>query len=550
VNVGELQRKLSLKAERAPKHRFADLYNLLYDKTWLRLAHDAVAQNAGKMTAGCDGMDMKAFDEHLEANLQELARELKTETFEPYPVRRVYIPKPGGKVRPLGILTIRDRIVQEAVRRVLEPIYEAEFSQYSFGFRPNRCTMDAIRCITWTTQEHKKYFWVIEGDIASCFDTIQQKRLYKLLQRRIKDRRLLALIWQFLRAGVMERQLFQETKRGVPQGGILSPVLSNIYLAELDRYMARYTLSTKEKAARRRRGQANFVYCRYADDFVVLCNGRKGDAEAVREELTQFLKGRLKLTLAMEKTKITHLNDGFTFLGFRIHRTRGHQGMTTKVLIPTEAVEAVRVKITHITHPTSHRESVKTKILALNRIISGWCRYYQYTSQASTVFNRIQHRTFQKLACWLGRKFRIRRSGVMRRYRCGNTFATGQCRLVQAGTDFPTQIYRKRFLKPNPYTTQERMVREALPHHTYWSGHEARPGMADLRLQVLTRDGNRCQYCGVPLTPDTAQVDHIRPVRRFKRPVDANHLANLQTLCIPCHRTKTQLDRQGESRVR
>src|SRR5438874_299669 len=145
MNIGEIQRTLSLKAERKSDHRFENLYHLLYDKDWLRLAHDHVAQNAGSVTAGCDGIDMKAFDENLEGNLLKLAQDLKAETFDPYPVRRTFIPKSPGKVRPLGIPTIRDRIVQEALRMILEPIYEADFSQYSFGFRPTRCTMDAIK---------------------------------------------------------------------------------------------------------------------------------------------------------------------------------------------------------------------------------------------------------------------------------------------------------------------------------------------------------------------------------------------------------------------
>lgn len=223
MNVGEMQRNLSLWAEQDKDRKFYGLYALLYDKDWLRLAHDYVKPNAGSVTAGCDGIDMKSFDENLEENLQRIARELKTETFEPYPVRRVYRPKDKGKVRPLGIPTICDRIVQEATRMVREPIYEADFSQYSFGFRPNRCTMEAIKCITWSTQEHKKYFWIIEGDISSYFDTINHEKLIKLLRERVKDEWLLKLIWKFLRAGVREGKLFKDTKQGTPQGGILTP---------------------------------------------------------------------------------------------------------------------------------------------------------------------------------------------------------------------------------------------------------------------------------------------------------------------------------------
>jgi group II intron reverse transcriptase/maturase len=549
MNIGEMQRKLSLWAEQNKEHRFFDLYHLIYDKNWLRLAHDYVKQNAGSVTAGCDGISMSIFDENLEENLQKLTEELKSETFEPNPVRRVYIPKSNGKVRPLGIPSIRDRIVQEALRMILEPIYEADFSQYSFGFRPNHCTMDAIKCITWSTQEHKKNFWVIEGDISSYFDTINHRRLIKILRRRIKDDKIIRLIWKFLRAGVMERKLFRDTKLGTPQGGIISPLLANIYLNELDKYMCKYTgLSTKEKTRRREQGLANFVYVRYADDFVVLCNGTREQAEALKEELYSFLLERLQLNLSKEKTKITHLNNGFNFLGFRIKRHQGHNGMKTKVLVPIEAVRRLRDKIKIVTNPTTHQDSVNSKILAINRIINGWCHYYQYTSKANTLFNRIDHEVFWKVAHWLGRKFRLTMPQVMKRYRQGNTFATKEYRLMEAD-QLKTLTYKKRFLKPNPYTTQENIKREELPHDTYWTGHEPRPGMEDLRPIVFERDGYICQMCDKPITTHTAQVDHIRPVRRFKRPVEANNLGNLWTLCTPCHNDKTKSDRQMESRM-
>lgn len=550
MNVGEMQRKLSWWAEQDKTKEFYGLYDLLYDKDWLCLAHAHVAQNAGSITAGCDGINMRAFDEELGANLQQLAQELKTETFEPYPVRRVYIPKSNGQVRALGIPSIRDRIVQEAVRMVLEPIFEADFSPYSFGFRPNRCAMDVIKCILWSTQEGKKFFWVIEGDIASYFDSVNHKKLVELIRARVKDQWLIELIWKFLRAGVMEGKLFKETQRGVPQGGIVSPLFSNIYLSELDRYMERYTaLSSREKTARRRRGQGNYVYARYGDDFAVLCNGTKTQAVELKEELHAFLKETLKLDLSWEKTKITHLNEGFEFLGFGIVRARGHKGMTTKVLIPREAVKGVRGKITRATAPSTHQDSVNTTILALNRIIGGWCRYYQYTSRASSTFTKVENFTFWCMAHWLGRKYNLPLPKVIRRFKRDDSFATPQYRLSKA-TDFPSQSYRQRFLKPNPYTTQEKVEREELPYDAGWTGYEHRPGMTDLRPLVLQRDEYVCRKCGAQLTPRLATVDHIRPVRRFRRPVDANRLENLQTLCIPCHRDKTEFDRQRESPAR
>lgn len=550
MNIGEMQRKLSVWAEQDKERKFYGLYKLLCNMDWLRLAHDYVAQNAGSITAGCDGINMKGFDDKLEENLRQLAEELKAGTFEPFPVRRVYIPKSNGKLRPLGIPSIRDRVVQEALRMILEPIYEADFSQYSFGFRPNRCTMDAIKCITWSTQEHKKCFWVIEGDISSYFDTINHRKLIKILRRRIDDESIIQLIWKFLRAGIMERKLFRDTNLGTPQGGIISPLLANIYLSELDRYMEKYTsLSNREKGARRKKGLGNFVYVRYADDFVVLTNGIKVQAEELKEELYKFLKDELRLDLSKEKTQITHLNDGFKFLGFQVKRSQGHNGMKTKVLIPSVAVDRVRDKITAATDPTTHQDSVNSKILALNRIIGGWCRYYQYTSKAATHFHRVDYHTFWRMGHWLGRKYQITMPVVIQRFKRGDSIATKEYGLIQANK-FSTQAYKKRFLKPNPYTMQEKLQREELPQVTYWTGHEPRKGMMDLRPLILQRDGHACQLCDKQVTSHTAQVDHVKPVRRFKRPVDANHPDNLWTLCIGCHEGKTKHDRQMESRVR
>ena len=168
MNIGELQRSLCRKAAQQPEHRFGDLFNLTFHSEWLRLAHEHVAQNAGSKTAGCDGVVMADFDADLEGNLQKLAEALKSGSFEARPVRRVYIPKANGKKRPLGIPSVRDRIVQEAVRMILEPVFEADFLQDSYGFRPNRRTMDAVTHL-WPYLQRGSH-WIIEGDIKSCFD--------------------------------------------------------------------------------------------------------------------------------------------------------------------------------------------------------------------------------------------------------------------------------------------------------------------------------------------------------------------------------------------
>lgn len=548
MNIGEMQRKLSLWAEQDKGRKFYGLFDLLCNMDWLRLAHDYVVQNAGSKTAGCDGIAMAEFDANLEVNLQRLQESLKSDTFVACPVRRVYIPKASGKVRPLGIPTIRDRIVQEAVRMILEPIFEADFSQRSFGFRPNRCTMDAIRHLMDYGKEAGKYFWVIEGDISAYFDTINQRRLMKLLRRRVSDEKLLDLIWEFLRAGVLERKRFKDTRLGTPQGGIVSPLLANVYLHELDRHMERLDLSQYERHKRRTRGQANYAYARYADDFVILCNGTKEQAMEMRQEVHDFLRDSLRLTLSMEKTTVVHLNDGFDFLGFHIRRSLGHKGMVTKLTISEKAMQRHRETIRAATSPKTHEDSMVAKILALNRIIGGWCRYFQYTSKPHAQFSPLQHEAYWLLAHWLGRKYKLPMTGVIRRFGVQG-LGVGKVRLLRHDSS-PARRYLASPSKPNPYTTQARIEREELLDASPWLGTEARPGMADLRPVVLERDEYRCCICREPVTNATAQVDHVRPVSHYKRPVDANVLENLRTLCIPCHKRKTEYDRQRESRVR
>jgi RNA-directed DNA polymerase len=271
VNVREKQKRLSLMVVTDGSIRFHDLYGLLYNPDWLFAAYRHVKQNAGSKTAGCDGITMKDFEEKLEDNLQELRETLKSGMFEPLPVRRRTIreTKSDGRIkeRPLGIPTIQDRIVQEALRMILEPIYEVDFSRNSYGFRPNRCTKDAVAYIGMRLTKPPFYGWVIEGDIQSFFDTIDHPKMMELLERRIKDRRVLSIIRKFLKAGIMEQGKIRNTALGTPQGGIISPLLANIYLHELDRYMEHLTdLPQHRKQMRKRKGLANFLYVRYADD--------------------------------------------------------------------------------------------------------------------------------------------------------------------------------------------------------------------------------------------------------------------------------------------
>jgi RNA-directed DNA polymerase len=267
VNVDAMQKQLSQQAGKAPEPQFENLYGLLCNEGWLRVAHHTVKANPGRETAGIDGTTRSNFNGDLAGNLKRLQEQLTAQTFEPMPVKRVYIPKPHSETkRPLGIPTLLDRIVQEALRMILAPIWEADFSIHAYGFRPNRSTYDAMTYIgkRLASNAGQRYPWVIEGDIASYCDTIPHRRLMKAIKKRVADRNIRALLWQFLRAGVMPQGTIKETLTGTPPGGIVSPLLANIYLHELDRYMESTYLSFTERQRhnRRRQGIGHFLYVR------------------------------------------------------------------------------------------------------------------------------------------------------------------------------------------------------------------------------------------------------------------------------------------------
>jgi RNA-directed DNA polymerase len=557
VNVGEMQTKLSRWAEKDKTRQFGDVSNLLYDEDWLRTAQAHVKQNAGSRTAGCDGMVMRRFEENLEENLKRLREDLKAGTFEPQPVRRTYIRevKAGGRVkmRPLGIPAIGDRIVQEALRMILEPIWEADFSRHSYGFRPNRSTKDAVAYIGGRLAgTGRGYGWIVEGDIQSFFDTINHQKLMQLVQERIKDKRILSLVWKFLRAKVMEQGNLRHSLLGTPQGGIVSPLLANIYLHELDRYMERYTeIPPWDRSKRKGRGLANFLYVRYADDFVVLCDGTKGQAETMRQELHEFLKSELMLELSLEKTKVTHVSEGFEFLGFLIGRNIAGTGRwAPRIRIPMRAMEKVRGKIRAALAPDTHEDSARSKILGLNRIIGGWCRYYQTTSSPSFHFGKLSYESFELMAHWLGRKYQMSIPRVMRAFRKGNTLGTGSVTLDMA-EGFKAKRHRLRVIQ-NPYTSETLIQRENLdPLEEEWTGTEERKGTKDQKEVVYQRDKGICGICGNFAPWDEADMDHIIPRHRFEPPESGDTLDNLWILHRePCHSLKTKRDLQSGGRVR
>ena len=359
----------------------------LVDKTYapanLHSAFEKVWRNGG--SAGADGQTVAHFERHAEVELQRLHEQLRAGTYRPQPVRRAWIAKPGSKEqRPLGIPAVRDRIVQGALRHVLEPIFEKEFAGQSYGFRPGRGAKDALRRVD--TLLKAGHVWVVDADLKSYFDTIPHDRLLALVRARVADGRVLALVESFLRAGVMEEAKgWRPTECGTPQGGVISPLLANLYLDPLDHQMA----------------AAGWEMVRYADDFVILCRSAAEAVEAlaaVRAWVTEA-----GLTLHPEKTRIVDATQrgGFAFLGY--HFERGMRWPREKSL--KKLKERVRAK----TLRTDGR-SLRAIVADVNRTVRGWYGYFQHSK--SNVFATVDGYVRRRLRSLLEKRRGHARQGM------------------------------------------------------------------------------------------------------------------------------------------
>lgn len=437
--ISEMQNKLATWSTENKERKFDRLLRIIADRSWLKEAARITMSSSGARTPGIDGIDKRKMEGQLNHELERIRQELLTGTYCPLPARRVYIPKANGKLRPLGIPCLRDRIVQRAMLMVMDPIWESDFHPVSYGFRPARSVHHAIRTIKMQLQDGNKQTgatagrWVIEGDLASYFDTVHHRLLMKAVRKRISDQRFLTLLWKIVKAGCVDHGLFRASSEGVPQGGVLSPLLSNIMLHEFDQWMETKYLSKKVRKDRwawnfgilkerpialreHRQWKPAISYCRYADDFVVIVKGTKKHAEEVREACREVLEDKLKLTLNVEKTHITHVNDGFVFLGHRIIRKRGPRGhMRPVTTIPWEKHRRFAEKL--VKQLSGDYGMNKMDLIErLNRQIAGWANFYQYTDYTATIFSKIDRKVFWKLGYWLARKYRRGFRSLMQSY--------------------------------------------------------------------------------------------------------------------------------------
>jgi RNA-directed DNA polymerase len=328
----------------------------LWDKTYapanLQSAYEKVMRKGG--CAGADQQTVAHFARQAGAELVRLHAQLRDGTYRPQPVRRAWIPKPGSREqRPLGIPAVRDRLVQAALRHVLEPIFETEFAEQSYGFRPGRGAKDALRRVD--TLLHAGHHWVVDADLKSYFDTIPHDRLLALVKARVADGPVLALVESFLRAGVLEEAKgWQPTERGTPQGGVISPLLANLYLDPFDHQMAR----------------AGWELVRYADDFVILCRS-EAEAQAALSQVRAWVE-EAGLVLHPEKTRVVNAAQpgGFDFLGY--HFERGMKWPRKKSLLKLK--ERVRAMTSRL-----DGRNLKEIVTELNRTLRGWYAYFQHS---------------------------------------------------------------------------------------------------------------------------------------------------------------------------
>jgi RNA-directed DNA polymerase len=426
VRVREMQTKLHRWAVADAGRRFDDLYNLVCDPAFLLIAWERVAGNSGARTAGVDRYTVRDVTDKVGVTvfLEDLRHQLRQRTYRPLPVRERTIPKYGGKLRKLGIPTVADRVVQAALKLVLEPIFEADFLSVSYGFRPRRRAHDAIAEIHFYGTVG--YRQVLDADIEACFDSIDHTALMDRVRRRVTDKRVLALVKAFLKAGVMtETGVPQNSETGTPQGGILSPLLANIALTALDEHlMAPWkpggTMSTQmRRRTRVRKNLPNWRLVRYADDFVVLVRGEARHVEEVRAEITAVL-APLGLRLSPDKTRVVDMREGFDFLGFHIKwmRKRGTDKWFVYTFIADKPVRALKRKIRALTHRQSQVDlgAVLTRI---NQIQRGWANYFRH-AVAKHTFDRLHAFVWWRIVTMVMHRHRMTWTALRRRFKGPN----------------------------------------------------------------------------------------------------------------------------------
>ena len=553
MNVEEVQRRLWEQSRTQKEHREAgtplfpsdpyqgrirNLMDLMHNPAWIAAACERVLKRSRGKAAGVDRVTAHEFERTREQRLEQLRLELRGGTYRPQPLRRVEIPKANGKMRRLGIPCLRDKIVQEAIRMALEPIFEVEFYEHSYGFRPNRNTHHAVfRC---RHLAQAGYSWVIEGDVKACFDEISHPAILRCLREKILDHKFLELIHRFLKAGVEVDGVVQPTDKGVPQGGVVSPLLANVVLNRLDWFLHSKGKHGKDNRNTWYGGRPNIRFVRYADDWCVfLTRCGKRLAEQLRDEIRSLLWETCGLRLSEEKTRITHVRDGFDFLGFHLSVGTGKHGvLVPKIKVGQKAITGIQQRFGEAVRFRPSQESLAVRLVRGSATIRGWSNYFAIAHNYSKVAGDLDHKTFWIMVKTICRKEDLTTAQCLRKYGRQNTLGLHPGITLARFRDTPMSLdYRG----PAPYEPGRSFSPPDDTAETDFRLNETRRrGQADLKWQALIRDGFYCRGCGVTVTAQTSHADHIVPVHRFANFQQAHTLDNIKTLCRYCHHVETR----------
>lgn len=587
-NVSEEMKHLHKLAKRDPRKRFDHCWEILTDPKWLMQAWEEIRSNKGSMTAGIDTTIAVDIDPE---RIRSLSKRLKTGQYRPKPVRRVYIPKANGKTRPIGIPTLEDRIVQQALRMLMEPIFEADFYDCSHGFRRNRSTHTALRDVA---RAFPRTTWTIEGDIVGCFDNIPHGPLMKAVEKRIADGKVVKMIRAFLAAGYMEQWQYHKTYSGTPQGGVLSPLLCNIFLHQLDEHMMRNlraneTQSKRESNARRNteyrtienkiarlrrqlketegsprealikelmemerqqrvtpyyakndRHPSKIGYARYADDFVIMVQGKKGEAQAIKDEVGKKLQ-EMGLALSEEKTKLTHWRYKVNFLGYQLHGKPTRKGTSIRPIlsIPREKVQKIKEALQVVSG--YHQIPEVDAITQMSAMFRGWCNYYRYATAPQATFNDFSSYTWWRYAHYVAQKHRLSIAQMIRQERqarrLGEVKKKGRSRLTfqvfMERKPVILDLFPPRTGQIQTLTSTGQWTVDLKPvSPTNWQSGRS----LATRTAALERANGTCERCG---ENPVAHVHHTVPLRgkTFLARVmsDSSQRYTALALCGECH---------------
>jgi group II intron reverse transcriptase/maturase len=572
--------------------RFNRLYRLLRQESFLEMAKQNIVGNKGARTPGVDG---QTIEDVTSKEVNHLSRELAEGSYRPQPVRRCYIAKRNGKLRPLGIPASRDKVIQSGVALILNTIYEPIFRNCSHGFRPERSPITALRQV-WNAYRAGAT-WIIEGDITECFGSLPHQVILNCLRKRIRDERFIDLIRKMLQAGVMEAGHFKPTYSGAPQGGIASPVLSNVVLHELDSWMEDQLgtnpppESSQERYVRhnpvytRLQSRINYIrscldgkrpiskrtspeelrqklreklhlrryepcylprkviyYTRFADDFlVVLCHHSKEETKQIKAAMTTWMHTELGLTLNQDKTHITHWRKSLRFLGYELQGHRNRNGTPWLHLgVPREALRSVVAKIQRATaYPQAPEYDVFTNV---NAVARGWSNYYRYAHNISSMGSKLTSIIFWRTIHYLGKKRRRSVATLVRR-RVGHHPKTG-CKALftyKPGTpSIPENRYYVWHKTPQRLSIASRTARHVQDKQAFTNTNWAKGHSQHKRLETREKANHQCQSCGKTdadlFVHHPHRLSKVKPVKKGNRNAAQSGMQQqTKLLCYSCH---------------